>query len=84
MHAGPFRPACTSTAYSHWRVSVDVYDVLSIIIYNKSSARAPLGAREGFEQTIGGVQRGLLLPNERFKRSEPRGLGVRPEMTGRR
>ena len=49
----------------------------------KSSARAPLGAREGFEQTIGGVQRGLLLPNERFRRSEPRCLGVRPQMTGR-
>ena len=49
----------------------------------KSSARAPLGARAGFEQTIGGVQRRLLLPNERFRRSEPRCLGVRPQMTGR-
>ena len=52
-------------------------------IVNKSSARAPLGARAGFEQTIGGVQRRLLLPNERFRRSEPRCLGVRPQMTGR-
>ena len=25
----------------------------------------------------------LLLPNERFRRSEPRCLGVRPQMTGR-
>ena len=54
-----------------------------IILIYKSSARAPLGARAGFEQTIGGVQRRLLLPNERFRRSEPRCLGVRPQMTGR-
>ena len=51
---------------------------------NKSSARAPLGAREGFEQTIGGAQGGLLPPNDTFKRSEPLGLGVRPQMTGKR
>ena len=60
-----------------------VYLNCSIFTRNKSSARAPLGARAGIEQTIGGVQRGLLLPNERFRRSELRGLGVRSQFTGR-
>ena len=41
---------------------------------NYNTARAP----RRFEQTIGGVQRGLLIPNETFRRSELRGFGRPP------